>query len=69
MPDPHRSDDYISALWVTNQAGEVVHLAEFRPWTETREQLPPGQPLAEFTVPANATELTAHALSSAPPHN
>ena len=60
---PHRAEDYIAALWVTNQAGEVVHLAEFRPSKETREGLPPGQPISEFAVPDNATELTAHALS------
>lgn len=62
---PHNlGDDYVSALWVTNQDNEVVHLAEFRPSTGSAVPLPPGQPIAEFFVPANATQLTAHALTT-----
>ena len=62
---PHNlGDDYVAALWVTNQHNEVVHLAEFRPSAGASVQLPPGQPIAEFVVPANATQLTAHALTT-----
>tara|TARA_B110001452_G_scaffold129476_1_gene107603 strand:+ start:68 stop:673 length:606 start_codon:yes stop_codon:yes gene_type:complete len=62
---PHNlGDDYVAALWVTNQHNEVVHLAEFRPSTGAAVPLPPGQPIGEFVVPANATQLTAHALTT-----